>query len=72
LTDKLTALFEQRHARRYGQVTFEIGRSIGGSVATFYFLMSRNPQKQYFRSGVQDLALAGDKVTQAISLRSFK
>ena len=34
LSDKVMALFELRHARRYGQISFEIGRSMGGSVAT--------------------------------------
>jgi len=34
LSDKVTALFELHHARRYGQISFEIGRSMGGSVAT--------------------------------------
>jgi len=32
--DKLTALFEQRHWRRYGCISFKMGRSMGGSVAT--------------------------------------
>jgi len=30
----VTALFEPRHARRYGQICFEIERPMGGSVAT--------------------------------------
>jgi len=34
LSDKVTALFELRHARRYGRISFEIGRSVGSSVAT--------------------------------------
>jgi len=34
LSDKGTALFEPRHARRYGRIRFEIGISMGGSVAT--------------------------------------
>jgi len=34
LSDKVTVLFEPRHARRYGRISFEIGRSMGGSVAT--------------------------------------
>jgi len=34
LSDKVTALFEPRHARRYGQICFEIERPMGGSVAT--------------------------------------
>ena len=33
-SDKVAALFEPRHARWYGRISFEIGRSIGGSVAT--------------------------------------
>jgi len=31
---KLTALFEQHNARQYDQISFEIGKSMGGSVAT--------------------------------------
>jgi len=34
LIHKVTGLFELRHARRYGRISFEIGRSMGGSVAT--------------------------------------
>ena len=34
LDDKLTALFEPGHARWYGRISFETGRSMGGSVAT--------------------------------------
>ena len=34
LSDKLTALFELRHARWDGRINFETGRSMGGSVAT--------------------------------------
>jgi len=30
LSDKMTTLFEPRHARQYGQISFEIGRSMGG------------------------------------------
>jgi len=33
LSDKVTALFEMRHGRRYDRISFEIGRSMGGSVA---------------------------------------
>jgi len=34
LSDKVTVLFEPRHARRYGRISFEIGRSMGGSTVT--------------------------------------
>jgi len=34
LTDKLTALFEPRHARQYGRISFVTKTSMGGSVAT--------------------------------------
>ena len=34
MSDKVTGLLELRHARRYGRISFEIGRSMGGSVAT--------------------------------------
>ena len=34
LSDKLTALFKLRRARWYGAISFEIRRSMGGSVAT--------------------------------------
>jgi len=34
LNDKVTASFEPRHARQYGRISFEIGRTMGGSVAT--------------------------------------
>jgi len=34
LSDKLTALFEPCHVRRYGRISFAI-RSMGGSVVTF-------------------------------------
>jgi len=30
LSDKVTTLFKPRHARRYGRISFEIGRSMGG------------------------------------------
>jgi len=36
LNDKVTALFEPRHARQYGGISFEIGRSMGGFVATSF------------------------------------
>jgi len=36
LSDKLTASFKPRHARWYGRMSIEIGRSMGGSVATSY------------------------------------
>jgi len=32
--NKVTALFQPRHARRYDRISLEIGRSMGGSVAT--------------------------------------
>jgi len=34
LSDKLTALFELHHVRQYGAISFEIRRSMGGSVVT--------------------------------------
>jgi len=34
LSDKLTALFELRHARRCGPISFEVRRSMGGSTTT--------------------------------------
>jgi len=34
LNDKATTLFEPSRAMRYGRISFEIGKSIGGSVAT--------------------------------------
>jgi len=34
LSDTLTALFKPRHARQYGGISFELRRSMGGSVAT--------------------------------------
>jgi len=34
LSNKLTALFEPRHARQYGSISFEIRRSMGDSAAT--------------------------------------
>jgi len=34
LSDKVTALLELRHARWYGRINFEIGRSMDGSIAT--------------------------------------
>ena len=44
-SDRLTALFELRHTRQCGQISFEIRRSMGGSVAyenrtAFLFLTS--------------------------------
>ena len=35
LSDKLATLFEQHFVRQCGGITFEIRKSIGGSVATF-------------------------------------
>jgi len=36
LNDQLTALFETRRVRRYGGISFETKRSMGGSIATFF------------------------------------
>jgi len=36
LSDRLTALFKTCHARQYGGISFEIKRSMGGSIATFF------------------------------------
>jgi len=36
LNDKLTALFEPRHARWDGRISFETRKSMGGSIATSF------------------------------------
>jgi len=36
LSDKVTALFEPRHARRYGRISFQIGRSMGGWFGSYF------------------------------------
>jgi len=41
LSDKLTALVEPHHVRRYSGISFEIRRSIGDSVVT-----SKNTKEQ--------------------------
>ena len=45
LSDKLTALFELSHARRYSPISFKIRISMGGSVATsLQFLRQKRTQ----------------------------
>jgi len=48
ISDKLTALFEPCHLRQYSRISFEIKRSIGGSVATSYWIREKPIKLLYF------------------------